>query len=455
MAEYLPTLRTCDDDLVLWDVVGEHLDEASFALERFDRALLDPTHTLSTLAKGPEFWLRAHLDGLVVGGAAVGERLLRPAVGADSDDDPFRQAAALSALLLGGDVESPIEGLMSEHDSVWRASVRASQLFGSMEFDRRIGAELAHFVNTPPPPGLATAAATRRVRPTSMEPWFESSDPAVLTAALKLGRQAPAPGSCRSLQALLTHHAEEVRREALVTSLTLRCAWALGRCEDLAFNVPTSPWALPLFCGICSFSDHRRVLDAAQDEELRKSALFALAFSGNPAVLDPLLAYLDDDDEVVRRLAAQAIHAIAGPPIEEEPFARFPPPATGEPSYLPESDAESREALPLFEEDDLDADLGLNPILALPEPDRCAFERWWSSCRHDFSTGSRYGLGRELDRHGIDYFLRNAPLPLRGQWVDVLSIGRGASILIDTGAPSSVQEQQICGAAPVLDHDSR
>jgi hypothetical protein len=49
------------------DIVEEHLDEAAFYLERWDRALTSPHHTLAQLRDGPEEAMLAHVDGLAVG----------------------------------------------------------------------------------------------------------------------------------------------------------------------------------------------------------------------------------------------------------------------------------------------------------------------------------------------------------------------------------------------------
>jgi hypothetical protein len=71
-AEYV----TDTSELVLWDVVEEHLDEAAFLVGQFERALEHPARLLSELDRYPEGRLRAHVDALAIGGAPVRERLL-------------------------------------------------------------------------------------------------------------------------------------------------------------------------------------------------------------------------------------------------------------------------------------------------------------------------------------------------------------------------------------------
>ena len=52
--------------LILWDVIEEHLDEAEFLFERWDRALFQPSFNLDELAKTFEPRLFAHIDALLL-----------------------------------------------------------------------------------------------------------------------------------------------------------------------------------------------------------------------------------------------------------------------------------------------------------------------------------------------------------------------------------------------------
>ena len=68
------------EDLILWDVVEEHLDEAAFLWTQWERGLQSPLYKLHELRDRVEERMLAHLDGLVVGGEAVAQRLLYPAL---------------------------------------------------------------------------------------------------------------------------------------------------------------------------------------------------------------------------------------------------------------------------------------------------------------------------------------------------------------------------------------
>src|SRR5580692_11409398 len=52
------------DEMTLWDIVEEHLDEAAFLYWMRKIQLQAPDHDLATIASGPEARLLAHLDAL-------------------------------------------------------------------------------------------------------------------------------------------------------------------------------------------------------------------------------------------------------------------------------------------------------------------------------------------------------------------------------------------------------
>ena len=54
---------------VLWDVVDEHLEEATYGITRMVHGLDSSTLTLGQLSRYPEERLSAHVDALVLGGA--------------------------------------------------------------------------------------------------------------------------------------------------------------------------------------------------------------------------------------------------------------------------------------------------------------------------------------------------------------------------------------------------
>ena len=90
-------------------IYEEHLDEAAFLWEQWERSLGSSRHVLSEVAEEEER-LRAHLDGLVLGGRAVAEELLVLAL--ESDEGP-RVTAAAFALLEGSEAAAVHECLLT------------------------------------------------------------------------------------------------------------------------------------------------------------------------------------------------------------------------------------------------------------------------------------------------------------------------------------------------------
>src|SRR5215813_13541908 len=82
-------------ELILWDVVEEHLDEAAFLVDQWESALHSPKFDLKDLAK-IERRLEGHIDGLIVGGNEVSRRILDLEL-ANADE---RGRAVVSALAL-------------------------------------------------------------------------------------------------------------------------------------------------------------------------------------------------------------------------------------------------------------------------------------------------------------------------------------------------------------------
>src|SRR5262245_29023441 len=85
--------------MVLWDVVEEHLDDAAFLFEQWERALVAPDYTLSEVAERLEPRLFAHLDGLEIAGAEVVPRLLEPQLWSELREEVFVAALARCEML--------------------------------------------------------------------------------------------------------------------------------------------------------------------------------------------------------------------------------------------------------------------------------------------------------------------------------------------------------------------
>ena len=79
------------------DIYEELLSEAGFLWTQWNQALAAPDYTLDEVTRGDEARLLAALDGLLVGGAPVREKLLLPVI--EAGEDTEQMVAASWALL--------------------------------------------------------------------------------------------------------------------------------------------------------------------------------------------------------------------------------------------------------------------------------------------------------------------------------------------------------------------
>ena len=351
----------------LWDIVEEHLDEAEFLWEQWEHGLVAPHYTLSELADGPEERLMAHLDGLVVNGPRVAERLLIPTI-ADLDAEPTRVRAAALALL-----QSPGEaGVHAVLAAFHEAPLQRDELARALECsDRpdllpRISALL-----TSPDLDLRHSAARIMV---FHDASFTDAIPTLLASertldrALGLRLAARLPGETRhlhELRASLRSDDPELRDVALGSAalLGLPEAWARAR-ELVQSQDPTAGHALLLLALRGEPADAPLLLAAAEAEATRNAGLWALGFLGTAEAVDATLQWLEDDAHA--RLAGEALAAITGLDLEDANLTR----AAGD-----------DEALEHRPEDDL------------PLPDPMGVLRWWRENRERFADGRRHLAG--------------------------------------------------------------
>jgi hypothetical protein len=71
---------------VLWDVFQEHLDEAAWLWGEREASLDSPVYSIAEVAGSLEERVLAHLDGLVLGGKPVADKLLLPALAGDEPE---------------------------------------------------------------------------------------------------------------------------------------------------------------------------------------------------------------------------------------------------------------------------------------------------------------------------------------------------------------------------------
>ena len=92
------------------DIDAEHLDEAEFLWSQWERAQTSLAVSALDVALGVEDRLRAHVDGLTIGGADAARELLWPALD-DGEAEPARIGSAALALL-GDGARATVERLL-------------------------------------------------------------------------------------------------------------------------------------------------------------------------------------------------------------------------------------------------------------------------------------------------------------------------------------------------------
>ena len=414
---------------VRWDIVEEHLDEAAFLWTQWEHALLSPRYTLAEVADGPEERLRAHVDGLVVGGELVVERLLIPAL---THDEPEYRFAAASALLASGERDrraAVLDALAAASGPALAALGRAFALHPSSETTQAL-------LDCWPalPPAACPVVLEACVR-TGVDPG------ARLDAVMRLG-EAPTLGG----------GLEVARRQGRLTAelvdyfisgpdvdnaeVALRCGLRVGfpRAWSAALERAraTSPSAEALlWLAIAGSSDdQRRLLGLATDPETRREALAAVGVAGRASGAELCLDLMRD--EWSARLAGEAFSAITGLEIAGE-FA----------------DAEATDP---YDEIPPDADPSAEPVPepwgegALACPAREAVTRWWMAARGRFVPSGRYLGGVPASAERAVALLGKAPMRRRPALALEICARSAGAVDIDVTDWARVQQRALAGA---------
>lgn len=385
----------------LWDVVEEHLNEAEFCQVEFERTLDHPLLTLDQLAGGVQARLIAHLDGLVIGGATVAERLLLPQIEEAVEQDSARVAAAMVALLHGPRSRSAGVGLFHDKVFVRTASVRGCSLAPSARLEAwavdrfRETKEPSHRAALMPIAGGLLEAAV-------LLECLQSEDDALCAATARMVARGERRAFGNVMEHLLEHREPSVRESALVGSLAwgLPAAWAV--CERLALDRENdAPLITRLYGALGGRIAHARLSKLLENPKRRTSAISALGYAMNSHHVPELIEITGGADRREAKLAAQAIALITGLDLNDEAYAvpaaeggQAPRGGTEDEPASPPPDVTEAEALPPLEEDDLASNLVPPPEDALPSPERAAIAKFWQRAGPSFQAHQRYLAGK-------------------------------------------------------------
>ena len=420
---------------VLWNVVEEHLDEAEFLLELWWAAARSAHFSLERLQRTAEKRLVAHLDGLSLGGEVVAHRLLWPTLAADADGGWPRATAATLALLgqPGTDARDRLLNLLgaTPNEAVRTGIGRAFQVCARGDVDEAI--RLALYATDVPTAqtALLSALAARRVDPGPiLRTLLVSADGELLGAALG----AASAGDVRALRGQVEDHLRH--RDPAVRAMALRVGviWNLGSAwHECATAARAGCAEAMLLVGVVGRTEDVPVLTAALARpETRGDALWALSFTGRVAAVEAALPLLDDEDELVPRLALEAVAAVTGLPVWESRFAAPSP---------PDEDGE----LPPLEED-LKRDLRPTPADELPRPASDEVRAWWRQRKQAFTAGQRYIGGEPASAAAFETALVAGPLRRSGPLacdIAIRSAGRLQFSALRIGYPRPMVPREI------------
>lgn len=445
ISEFDSRSNNTDDDLVLWEVVEEHLDEADFGVDRFEYLLDQPLLSLQDLERNTEARLVAHLDALVIGGSPVAKNLLARQLEQGDVDTRSRVIACVMALIMMNRHDLIASGLFHTDEVVRSATIRACMLVGTQRleawaYDRWRRTE-------EPNQRMALIPIVKsQIEPSILLEYLQSnSTPVVVSAANAVEFSA----SDRYLP-IMDHLLERTEEpEVLNAALVRALAWGSTRgwavCEHLALNIER---VFPIPMALCALlggpSQHRSLVRLLERDTHRASALFSLGFSGNSELVPVLVEHIDSDNRKEAKLAADAIATITGLDLQEIEIAEpVSPTVEGSASSLEDDHPEQIESLPPLGEDDLDADLVPDYADALPLPNRKAVIRHWEQSRERFSPKQRYLAGQPFDIQSLFDYMQNGWLGRRHVLALGLCIRTGGKICIDTRAFTAKQKIQM------------
>jgi uncharacterized protein (TIGR02270 family) len=397
-----------DETLILWDVIEEHLDEAEFLFEMWERAIVAPDYTWHDVERSFGDRLHAHLDAIVIAGEPAARRLLNPGL-EDVESEKNRAAAcALAFLEMPGEEHSwrVFQALVNapEGGELRAGIARALEVSGRKGLEDELKAAVTHGGGERVPE-LWAALATRRadVGAHAEVAGAFTGEVALRTAAARAAVMCPPGKLWRVVAPLLEAPEECVRMAAIETAMTwgVRVGWE--RCVEEARR--GQPEALGWVGMLGNEEDMGLLLIAAEKPTTRHAALRALGHSGRRVAAEECLKWLGDEDPRTAKLAAEAFGMVTGVDASMEGFAR------------PAVEVEEPEM-----EEDVPDDLSAGAEDALPAPWPEAFARVGEGTVGSLSVGERYWRGQRRTVLLMHEVVRTMSMRQLGAWRAELAV---------------------------------
>jgi uncharacterized protein (TIGR02270 family) len=395
-----------------WDIYEEHLDEAAFLWGQWEQALDAANYTLGEVIDGPEERLLAHLDGLVLGGKPVADRLLIPAL---AHDDAGKIRTAAWALMQAEDADHlgmVIDALaQATRPEAREAITRAFELSHRGDLPARL---LPMMEKSPPSvQAMIVTVVSAWARPPEpgkqarsqlpLGKLLETRNPEVLVAALRALRRAPDPAFAGSVDGPLASPYVAIRDTAIQTGMILGMRAAWRACSKLVARNATGarlPLALLALGG--EPVDLKAVIKRLAVPTMRRDALWALGFAGKVEAAEAALALIGDAE--LGALAGESFATITGAPLM---------------GRLIEIGQTDNAAPPEIDQEDDDADAPLPVVkpeddLPIPRPD--AVRAWWKTAKPNFQSEVRYLYGHPVTPEALRGAIAAGPTWRRRVW---------------------------------------
>ena len=359
-----------------WDIYEEHLNEAAWLWGNWEQSLDSAIYALGDVAVGPEERLLAHLDGLVLGGQPVAQKLLVPAL---AGDDLGGVAAAAWALLQAEDADhqdTVIEMLPAAAPPAQAAIARALYLAPRADISRLMP---LWFEGAPNLRAMVLDVFGPREPDWAREhidPAMRSGQPPLVAAGLRAIRNLRERALLDWVTVASQSDDIEVRLEAMRTGLAFAVKTAWNECRIFAGgSAELSRLSLGLLATSPDPNDRSFVRSKAQNADPGLHALWALGFAGDADSAEVLVQAMADAKK--SRVAGEAFSAITGLAIAGE---------MAKPGETQGPDVEEVAAE--------DPPPSVQPADFLPEPQAESVKKWWDKARRRFIPGARYAGGQ-------------------------------------------------------------
>lgn len=227
----------------------------------------------------------------------------------------------------------------------------------------------------------------------------------------------------KPLEGLLYADSAEVRDAALVATLAWGSPLGASVLQRIVLDDPdaSAKW-LALYCALGGRREHARLLALLADPRRRARALFALGFSGNAALVEPLLPFLTSAHARERKLSAQSLSMITGLDILDARFA------------LPEQEDVEDDADDFAADEDEELEAEDN----LPEPNAATLREACRAWASRSATAGRLLEGEPFDFTRVSTTLARSALRRRHVHALALFIRSQSRFALDSRAFSHV-----------------